>query len=38
MTAQTFSNHSPAAALRARTAWMASQDNPEPLRTAGTVI
>ena len=39
MTAQqNFSNHSPAAALRARTAWMASQDNPEPLRTAGTVV
>ncbi|HKX65325.1 MAG TPA: cyclic nucleotide-binding domain-containing protein, partial [Rhizomicrobium sp.] len=29
---------SPAAALRARTAWMAGQDAPEPLRTAGTVI
>src|SRR6478736_4692104 len=26
------------AAVRARTAWMAGQDAPEPLRTAGTVI
>jgi CRP/FNR family nitrogen fixation transcriptional regulator len=39
MTAQqTIINLSPAAALRARTAWMASQDSPEPLRTAGTVV
>lgn len=39
MTAQqNISNHSPAAAFRARTAWMASQNNPEPLRTAGTVV
>jgi CRP/FNR family nitrogen fixation transcriptional regulator len=38
MTAQQISiNQSPAAAVKARTAWMASQDN-EPLRTAGTVI
>ena len=29
---------SPSQALRARTPWMASQDNPEPLRAAGTVI
>ena len=29
---------SPSQAFRARTAWMASQDNPEPLRAAGTVI
>ena len=28
----------PAAAVKARTTWMASQDAPEPLRTAGTVI
>jgi len=29
---------SPAAAVKARTAWMAGLDSPEPLRTAGTVI
>ena len=29
---------SPAAALQARTAWMAGQDASEPLRTAGTVV
>jgi len=28
----------PAAAVKARTAWMAGLDSPEPLRTAGTVI
>jgi len=28
----------PTAAVKARAAWMASQDAPEPLRTAGTVI
>ena len=29
---------SPAAAVKARTAWMAGQDTQEPLRTAGTVV
>jgi CRP/FNR family nitrogen fixation transcriptional regulator len=39
MTAQmAISNHSPVAAVRARTAWMAGQDAHEPLRTAGTVV
>ena len=31
-------SHVPAQALQARTAWMASPGNPEPLRAAGTVI
>jgi CRP/FNR family nitrogen fixation transcriptional regulator len=35
---QAISNHSPAAALSARTAWMAGQNAGEPLRTAGTVV
>jgi CRP/FNR family nitrogen fixation transcriptional regulator len=35
---QTTSTQVPVAALRARTAWMASQENQEPLRTAGTVV
>jgi CRP/FNR family nitrogen fixation transcriptional regulator len=39
MTAQmAISTLSPAAAVKARTAWMAGQDAPEPLRTAGTVV
>jgi CRP/FNR family nitrogen fixation transcriptional regulator len=33
-----ISNLSPAAAVKARTAWMAGQNTPEPLRTAGTVV
>jgi CRP/FNR family nitrogen fixation transcriptional regulator len=35
---QAISNHSPATALSARTAWMAGQNAGEPLRTAGTVV
>jgi CRP/FNR family nitrogen fixation transcriptional regulator len=39
MTAMAIStNHSPAQAVRVRTAWMASQDSQEPLRAAGTII
>jgi len=34
----TPTRHSPMQALQARTAWMASQDTPEPLHAAGTVI
>jgi CRP/FNR family nitrogen fixation transcriptional regulator len=39
MTAQhAISNHSPAAALKARTNWMANEDTVGSLRTAGTVV
>lgn len=39
MTATAFNtSHAPIQALQARTAWMASQDNQEPLRAAGTVV
>ena len=40
MTAQmaVHTTYSPAAAIEARTAWMAGRDTPEPLRAAGTVI
>ena len=31
-------SHYPAQVVQAHTAWMANQDNPEPLRAAGTVI
>lgn len=33
-----FKAHSPAAALKARTDWLAEQDQAEPLRAAGSVI
>lgn len=37
MTAQ-LAISNPSATINARTAWMAAQDTPEPLRTAGTVV
>ena len=38
MTAQLAISNTPATAFKARTAWMAGRDTPEPLRTAGTVV